>query len=86
VLMLCDHFADVSVDDLPAQLAFAGDHVTFALTGIDMSSVNVGKFIRYFFLKRGKERKCILTHQIRNDIKKNKRAYVICFHRLCCAT
>ena len=36
-------YADVVVDDLPSQLAFAGDHVTFSLTGIDMSSVNVGK-------------------------------------------
>ena len=57
--MLCDHFADVTVDDLPAQLAFAGDHVTFALTGIDMSSVNVGKFIGgfsfLFFFKGGKK-------------------------------
>ena len=59
--MLCDHFADVTVDDLPAQLAFAGDHVTFALTGIDMSSVNVGKFIGgffFFFFLKG-ERKTV---------------------------
>ena len=51
-LLLCGGFADLTVDDLPAQLAFAGDHVTFALTGIDMSSVNVGKcvfFCCFFF-------------------------------------
>ncbi|KAK7100178.1 HBS1-like protein isoform X2 [Littorina saxatilis] len=33
---------NVTVDDLTAQIAFAGDHVTLSLTGIDMSSVNIG--------------------------------------------
>nr|KAG5709607.1 hypothetical protein BaRGS_001657 [Batillaria attramentaria] len=32
----------VTVDDMASQLAFAGDHVTMTLTGIDISSVNVG--------------------------------------------
>ncbi|XP_076440596.1 HBS1-like protein isoform X2 [Babylonia areolata] len=33
---------NVAVDDVASQIAFAGDHVTFSLTNIDMTSVNVG--------------------------------------------
>ncbi|KAH9515292.1 HBS1-like protein, partial [Bulinus truncatus] len=38
----CATVKSVFIDDVSASLAFAGDHVNLTLSGVDMSSVNVG--------------------------------------------
>lgn len=32
------------IDEVPAQIAFAGDQVTMVLTGIDIINVNLGEW------------------------------------------
>jgi len=34
--------AGISIDDLPVQIAFAGDNVILTLTGIDSTNLSIG--------------------------------------------
>lgn len=48
---VCVPASGVTVDDIPVQVAFAGDHVNMTLAGIDMANVNIGNILFCFFNK-----------------------------------